>query len=248
MGKKTNNSGKNLSGTRQKKIKHLEKYLNYKFKNLNLLKQALTHSSYANEKTGKNLGNNEKLEFLGDSVLELVISEYLIECYPESLEGVLTKLRAELVNATSLYQKSLELGLGSYLLLGKGEEQSKGREKMSILSDALEAVMGSIFLDSGYRGSRRIIRKLFKNDIEKVTMPESISDFKTLLQEKTQKLYGSTPTYRLLSSDGPDHNRTFHVSVIVKKEVLGTGTGKTKKDAEQMAAKEAAQKISQLNE
>lgn len=243
MDKKKNKVPLKLSGAREKKLKKFQQKINYRFKDLNLLNQALTHSSYANEKPGKNLNNNEQLEFLGDSVLELVISDYLLKRYPGCLEGELTKLRAELVNALSLYHKSVEYDIGSFLLLGKGEEQSGGRKKTSILSDAFEALVGSIFLDGGYRAARKFIRILFKNDIESMSLPNSISDYKTLLQEKTQKLFGLTPTYRMLSSTGPDHDRTFSISVTIKNRVYGTGTGKTKKDAEQMAAKEALQEL-----
>jgi ribonuclease III len=243
MDNKSKNAAYKFSGARYKKLRKLEQLLNYRFKNINLLNLALTHSSYANEKSDKHLDNNEKLEFLGDSVLELIISEHLFERYPDFVEGELTKLRAELVNATSLTAKSLQLDLGEYLLLGKGEEQSGGRNKASLLSDCLESTIGSIFLDGGYRVARKFIRHLFKHEIETVSKTESLSDFKTHLQEITQKAYGATPTYKLVSSVGPDHDRTFYVSVGIKKEIFGSGSGKTKKDAEQMAAREALQKL-----
>ena len=215
----------------------LEQKLGYKFNNINLLKNALTHSSYANE-VRNGFSSNERLEFLGDSVLSIVVSDYIYKHYPNMPEGELTKLRASLVCEKSLCTFSRELELGSYLMLGKGEDKGGGRERDSILADAFEAVLAAIYLDGGMEPARRHVMNFVLREL-KHTDDEVFKDYKTALQEIIQRNPEESLTYILTDESGPDHDKSFTVEVRLNSNVIGKGTGKNKKRAEQMAAKEA---------
>ncbi len=215
----------------------LEERLGYKFNNINLLKNALTHSSYANEVRG-GFSSNERLEFLGDSVLSIVVSDYIYKHYPNMPEGELTKLRASLVCEKSLCAFSRELELGNYLMLGKGEEKGGGRERDSILADAFEAVLAAIYLDGGMEPARRHVMNFVLRELQH-TDDEVFKDYKTALQEIIQRNPEEAVSYILTGESGPDHDKEFTVEVRLNSNVIGRGTGKNKKRAEQMAAKEA---------
>ena len=215
----------------------LEERLGYKFNNINLLKNALTHSSYANE-VRDGFSSNERLEFMGDSVLSIVVSDYIYKHYPNMPEGELTKLRASLVCEKSLCAFSRELELGNYLMLGKGEEKGGGRERDSILADAFEAVLAAIYLDGGMEPARRHVMNFVLRELQH-TDDEVFKDYKTALQEIIQRNPEEAVSYILTGESGPDHDKEFTVEVRLNSNVIGRGTGKNKKRAEQMAAKEA---------
>ena len=214
----------------------LEKKSGYHFRNPLLLKQAMTHSSYANEHKAKGYHDNERLEFLGDAVLEVVSSEFLFRNYPALPEGDLTKLRASLVCEPTLAICTREMELGKYLFLGKGENLTGGRNRNSILSDALEAVIGAIYLDGGFEHAKTFIHKFILTDIEHKKL---FYDCKTSLQEVVQGHYEEELNYRLISEEGPDHDKRFSVEARIGERVIGTGIGHTKKAAEQEAAYQA---------
>lgn len=218
-------------------LENFEKIIDYTFKDKNLLTQALSHSSYANEKKRPG-GSNERLEFLGDSVLSIVVSEYLYTHLTNIAEGELTKLRASLVCEKSLHIFAQEINLGEYLLLGKGEENTGGRERSSILADAFEAVIAAIYLDGGFEAVSRHILRFIPKDLND-QKNAAFHDFKTILQEIVQKNPEEKVEYILVGEEGPDHNKRFVVEVCLNSNVIGKGTGKSKKEAEQMAAKEA---------
>jgi len=217
----------------QKKLRDLQQSIGYHFKQENLLRQALTHSSYAHEKNLKELMDNERLEFLGDAVLEVVSSEFLFKNHPEMNEGQMTKLRASLVCEQSLADCAKQLNLGNYLLLGNGEDLTGGRERDSILSDAWEALIGAMYLDGGFTSAKEFILKYVLTDIEHKKL---FYDSKTMLQELIQNKYKQSLHYVLLSEDGPDHNKIFTVQAYMDDTPLLTGKGRTKKAAEQNAA------------
>ncbi len=217
----------------------LARVTDYSFKNQELLYQAIRHPSYVYEKDNPRVSDNQRLEFLGDAVINLAISNLLMESFPEMKEGDLSKYRASLVSENGLSCIALELELGDYLLLGKGEERTDGRKKLSILSDALEALIGAIYLDGGFTEALRVIAKLFSSLLESISPGKSVNDFKTDLQEYSQEAFQSTPQYRLEKETGPDHNKTFYAGVYLKGDLMGKGKGKSKKEAEQNAAKEA---------
>lgn len=214
-------------------IKEFQQVIGYEFKDENLLKQALTHSSYANEKRMKRLSDNERLEFLGDAVLEAVSSEFLYLNYKNLPEGDLTRLRASMVCEPTLAFCTREIQLGDYVFLGKGEDMTGGRQRKSVLSDAMEAVIGAIFLDGGFDRAKAFVLQYIMTDIEHKRM---FYDSKTILQEVCQGQFKQNVTYRLISEEGPDHAKVFTVEVCVGDEFLGKGTGNTKKAAEQEAA------------
>ncbi len=216
-------------------LRAFQEKIGYEFDNRNLLLQALTHSSYANEKHMRKLSDNERLEFLGDAVLEIISSDYLFDNYPELPEGELTKLRASIVCEPTLALCAAEMSLGDFLLLGKGEDQTGGRKRKSILSDALEAVIGAIYLDGGFTSAKEFVLKYILTDIEHKQL---FYDSKTILQEVVQGEHEQL-TYTLTAESGPDHNKSFTVDVCVGDKILGTGTGHTKKAAEQEAAYQA---------
>lgn len=213
--------------------------LGYVFAEADLLHQAFTHASFVNEQTGAGLKDNERLEFLGDAVLDLAISQMLMEAFEEAEEGDLSKLRAMLVDEAGLCRVALDLGLGGYVRLGKGEAQSGGREKPSILADTMEALLGALYLDAGFDKSLEIIRRLFSPVLERLMQGAVFNDFKSRLQEHTQQCLKSTPRYRLVEELGPAHDKTFKVEVTLAGRKLAEGEGKSKKEAEQKAAREA---------
>lgn len=214
------------------KLDEFQALIGYQFQNEGLLRQALTHSSYANEKHMKKLSDNERLEFLGDAVLEIVSSEFLYTSYPNHPEGELTKLRASIVCEPTLALCTQEIHLGDFLFLGKGEDHTGGRNRKSILSDALEAVIGAIYLDGGFASAKEFVCKYILTDIEKKHL---FYDSKTILQEVIQSTHQQME-YVLVNEEGPDHNKTFTVEVHIGKEFISKGTGHTKKAAEQEAA------------
>lgn len=218
-------------------MKALEKNLGYSFKNESLLLNALTHSSYANEARG-GIASNERLEFLGDSVLSVIVSDYLYKQFGNLPEGELTKLRASLVCEKSLCGFSRELNLGDFLRLGKGEEKGGGRERDSILADAFEAVLAAIYLDSNLETARSVVMRFVLKEL-KHTDDEVFKDYKTALQEIIQRNPEEYVTYILTGESGPDHDKLFEVEVHLNSNVIGKGAGKSKKQAEQMAAKQA---------
>jgi len=223
------------------KLLSLEEKINYHFSNPDLLYNALTHSSYANEMKLDKTKNNERLEFLGDAVLELVTSEYVYQEYDGLNEGELTKLRASIVCEQNLSSCARALELGQYLLLGKGEDITGGRERDSILSDLMEALIGAIYLDGGFANAKEFIRSFILADVNDKKL---FFDSKTILQEIVQNDSNKQKLrYKLISEEGPDHNKTFTIAVCIGNDELGVGSGKTKKAAEQEAAYQALQKI-----
>ena len=222
-------------------MKELERKLNYTFKNSELLKNALTHSSYANENRAEGISSNERLEFLGDSVLGFVTAKHLYSMQPTLSEGKMTRLRAELVCEQSLHGVALDLDLGRYLRMGHGEEKNGGRTRPSILADAVEAVIAAMFLDGGIAAPESFIERM-------ILSPESIeahhaADYKTELQELVQQKSGQVLTYAPTGESGPDHAKVFSASVSLNGEVIGEGSGRTKKEAEQAAACQALKKL-----
>lgn len=212
---------------------NLEQAIGYRFRNKKLLTQALTHSSYANEHRMDKLYCNERLEFLGDAVLEVVSSDFLFHRFPEMPEGNLTKTRASMVCEPTLAYCAREISLGDYLLLGKGEDATGGRMRESVISDALEAVIGAIYLDGGLANAKEFIHRFILNDIEHKQL---FYDSKTILQEIVQAEFKDPLTYELIKEEGPDHNKTFEVCARIGSWEIGRGAGRTKKAAEQLAA------------
>ncbi|MEA3357993.1 MAG: ribonuclease III [Thermodesulfobacteriota bacterium] len=217
----------------------LSNIFEYSFKNEELLYQALRHPSYVYEKGEIWLSDNQRLEFLGDAVISLAVSHLLMEAFPEINEGNLSKYRASLVNENGLHNIACRIKLGDYLFLGKGEEQTNGRKKPSILADAFEALMGALYLDGGFTNSLRVTSKLFGDLINNIIPGKSTNDFKTELQEYSQETFQSVPEYRMEKETGPDHNKTFYAAVYLRGNIVGKGKGKSKKEAEQKAAKDA---------
>ena len=220
-------------------MEQLEQIIGYTFQNKKLLKQALTHSSYANEKKLGKLGCNERLEFLGDAVLELISSDFLYAKFPQIPEGELTKKRASLVCEPSLAYCARQFGLPQYLLLGKGENMTGGRNRDSIVSDATEALLGAIYLDGGFEHAKDFVLKFILNDIERKQL---FYDSKTILQEMVQENGIQPIEYVLTGESGPDHDKQFTVEVHINGVAAGEGTGHTKKAAEQAAAYQAIRK------
>lgn len=229
---------------RNKNLIDFQKKIGYTFNNQSLLKKALTHSSFANENKSVEWSNNERLEFLGDSVLNLVVSEYVYKNFPNDPEGELTKLRASIVCESSLAYAAKKLNLGDYLLLGKGEETTGGRYRNSIQADAFEALIGSIYLDGGLESSRQFIMNVLKNEVSKSTsFGYLFTDYKTKLQEELQKSNKANVKYIVVNEEGPDHNKTFYINLIIDGKIYGHGQGRSKKEAEQMAAKSGLKKL-----
>ena len=218
-------------------INELENAIGYRFQNIMLLQNALTHSSYANECWHDSLRSNERLEFLGDSILGMVVAEHLYSRFPERPEGELTRMRADMVCEQALAAIAEKLNLGKHLLLGHGEEQTGGRNRASILADAVESVIAASFLDGGMDAAKAFIEKFVLCDVPVKQLNNM--DFKTALQEQVQKKKDQVLTYELLSESGPDHAKTFEVAVLMNGKTWGIGTGSSKKRAEQAAAKSA---------
>lgn len=213
-------------------LKGFQERIGYRFNNLKMLQNALTHSSYANEKKTKGFKDNERLEFLGDAVLELTSSDFLFTTHKDLPEGDLTRLRASMVCEPSLAYCARDINLGDYIMLGKGEDMTGGRFRDSIISDAMEALIGSIYLDGGFASAKEFIHKFILNDLENKQL---FYDSKTILQEIVQA-EESDIKYVLISEEGPEHSKTFGVDVLIDKNVIASGTGRTKKAAEQQAA------------
>ena len=220
-------------------MKELEKKLNYTFRDPALLSEALSHSSYANEHRAAHLNSNERLEFMGDSVLGFVTAEFLFVQHPDLPEGDLTRIRAALVCEQSLYEVARKLELGKYLKLGRGEEAGGGRERTSILADATEAVFAAVYLDGGIGAASQLIHRVLLDAEKEEAVEERRKDYKTALQELIQRTPGRTITYQLVEETGPDHCRVFVMEVSVDGQVSGRGEGRSKKEAEQAAAKAA---------
>ena len=222
-------------------IKDLEAAIGYRFKNITLLQNALTHSSYANERWHNSLKSNERLEFLGDSVLGMVVAEYLYKTFPDRPEGELTRMRADMVCEKTLAAVAARIELGRHLMLGNGEEQSGGRSRDSILADAVESVIAASFLDGGMEAARKLIEKFIL--VEVPVKKLNNADYKTALQELVQQKKNQTLSYRLVGESGPDHDKRFDVEVSLNGRVIGIGSGSSKKRAEQMAAQDALEKL-----
>jgi ribonuclease III len=221
-------------------LRNLERRLSYNFKLMDLLENALIHSSFVNENSGTVLPDNERLEFLGDAVLELCISTMLIQKYPDFTEGQLSKLRAAVVNEASLSELAKRFQLGDFLLLGRGEEISGGRMKNSILANSLEAVLAAIYLDCGFDCAYEYIKNLFEPLIDKEGAKSLISrDFKTVLQEVCRNHFKVTPQYSVVGERGPDHDKTFEIRLVIGDMITTTASGKSKKEAQQRAAQNA---------
>jgi len=221
-------------------MKHLEEAIGYRFRDISLLENALSHSSYANERFHNSLRSNERLEFLGDSVLGMVVAEHLYRTCPERPEGELSRMRADMVCETSLAAIAAKLSLGEHLLLGHGETISGGKKRASILADAVESVIAAIYLDGGFAPAKDFIHRFVL-----FAAPEKTKnvDYKTALQELVQQKKGQSITYMLSGESGPDHCKEFTVQVCINDQVVGEGTGSSKKRAEQNAARDALEKL-----
>lgn len=221
--------------------------IGHTFRNARLLDEALTHTSHVNEVKEQDLKDNERLEFLGDAVLALVVSEHLAAACPDLTEGALSKLRSRLVSETSLARAARRLELGKLIRLGRGEERSQGRDKDSILANTLEAVLAAVYVDGGLEAARSFALKAFAQELREATSRDAggvfAGDYKTQLQEWCQRQYDCVPQYATTKESGPDHQRLFEVRVTVRGEVRGRGTGRSKKEAEQAAAQEALARI-----
>lgn len=240
-------SKKNIPAQRKKELLDFCRNLSIKFSNLNLLNLAFQHRSYQDKPNEKRYINNERLEFLGDSVLGMVTADYLYNDMQENHEGDLAKIKSNVVSEQSLAPIALKIGIDKMLLLGKGEEMSGGRQKKAILADAVEAVIGAYYLDSGYKAAEKLVLELIVPEIKKVQDDKGNKDFKSLLQEAHQKKYKICPNYELIKESGPDHDRVFWVKVHLKNISYGPVSGKSKKEAEQNVAKLAWLEFSSEN-
>ncbi len=223
------------------KLVELENKIEIKFKDRNILLQALTHRSYLNENPKWGQDHNERLEFLGDAVLELVVTEYLYKNYPNP-EGEMTNWRAALVNAVMLARIATEFDLNDYVLLSRGESKDTGRARQYILANAMESLIGAIYLDQGYEASEEFIKKFILKELPGIIENQLYRDAKSVFQEKAQEKVGITPTYEVLKEWGPDHARNFQVGVFLEKEMVGAGEGPSKQEAQQVAASDALKK------
>ncbi len=221
----------------------LENRLKYTFKSKKLLKHALIHRSYGNENWEYKKVNNERLELLGDAVLDLVVTEYLYMNFTSSSEGDLAKLKSMIVSEPVLAKISRKLGVGNYLLLSKGEELTGGRDRSSILGDVFESILGAVYLDSDFITAKEFALKYLKTFIDHIDENEDLIDFKTILQEFSQREYKIIPFYEVVKEMGPDHRKSFEIAVKINDEIMGRGTGRNKKSAEQSAARNACKKL-----
>lgn len=222
-----------------KNFEEFERIIGVEFKDKNLLTQALTHRSFLNENRNLRGGHNERLEFLGDAVLELIITNYLYEKYPEKNEGDLTSIRSALVNATTCAEVAKKLEVNDYLLLSRGEAKDQGRARQYILANALEAIIGAIYLDQEYEKAKEFVLKYITPMTDKIVKEELWVDAKSKFQEKAQDVDGLTPSYKTLKETGPDHDKKFTVGVFVGEKMIAEGSGDSKQDAEQAAARHA---------
>lgn len=226
-----------------KKTADLEKTIGYKFKNLDLLKEALTHRSYLNEEPAWKIPNNERLEFLGDAVLELAVTEELYNRFPEYNEGQMTSIRSALVNYQMLFRVAKNVNLEDFILLSRGEGKDTGRAREVILANAFEALIGAIYLDSDYRAAKEFINKSVMANLDEVLEKELYRDPKSLLQEKIQEQLKVTPTYKVLEESGPDHQKVFTVGVYFGDQLMARGAGPSKQEAEVEAARAALEQL-----
>jgi len=232
-----------LTSEDKKLLKDFEKRLGYKFRRRENLKRALMHKSYANEHRLPPTDHNERYEYLGDAVLELTVSHLLMERFPDHPEGELSKLRAAIVNEGQLAELAKSLGLGEKLYLGKGEDNTGGRDKPSLLSDAFEAVLGAIYLDRGFEKAFKVVRNLYSGVLDRAGGVGFVRDYKTRLQEVSQSRFRVVPRYRMVRTFGPDHRKTFEVNLYINDDLWGVGKGGSKKSAEQDAAMIALDKL-----
>ena len=236
---------KELSKERIQSLLEFQKRLNIRFKDLTLLNTALSHKSYVNESPVE-LENNEKLEFLGDSFLGLVISAALYNQNLYFKEGTLARIKSYVVSEQSLHKIGKEINIQNYILIGRGEEKSGGRQRKALISDCVEAVIGAYYLDAGYRSAKTLVQRLFYKEIIEVEKNRHEKDYKSILQEYSQKRFKVVPQYSIVSTEGPDHNRRFYINVSIRKRSYGPGTGCSKKEAEQMAARIALRHLMKL--
>ena len=232
-----------LVEARREQLAALERALSYRFHCIELLNEALTHKSYVHEQR-ELVQHNERLEFLGDAVLELVISDYCYDRFADLTEGELSKLRASLVNDGNLARIARRLELGSYLLVGRGEELTGGRAKASLLADTFEAVLAAIYLDGSLTDVYQVVLQCFREDLD-TALHEGYKDYKSELQEYTQEKFGCVPTYIVVRERGPDHDKVFEVELAIRGQLLGLGSGKSKKEAEQEAARKVLKALSE---
>jgi ribonuclease III len=229
----------------QERLRELEEFQNrigYRFQEPLLLHRALTHKSYIDEE-GERVRNNEQMEFLGDAVIDLIIRDYSLKRFPDRSEGELSKMRSAVASETTLSHIARRMEVGKYILMGKGEESSGGRKKRSLLTNAFEAVAAAVYLDGGFERSYHVILSFLRQDIERLSLAAHHDDYKSALQEYTQSRLGSVPHYRVVSEEGPDHKKTFLVELTIGGRSLGSGRGRSKKVAEQKAAREALDRL-----
>jgi ribonuclease-3 len=228
-------------------LRTLERRLGYRFEDIGLLDNALTHRSFVNENSTLPCKDNERLEFLGDAVLELTVSDILMKKFPDYAEGELSKLRASVVNEQPLAELARHFGIGECLLLGRGEEASGGRIKPSLLANAFESITAAMYLDRGFDEAAAFIRRLFEPLIETGATAAVYRDYKTAAQEICQNLFRRVPHYTILSESGPDHDKRFETALVVGEQIISTGMGRSKKEAEQQAAKKAIEELRRIN-
>lgn len=228
-----------MDDNRREVLQKLEKRLAYRFHDVSLLETALTHRSYVNENPQHSVSDNERLEFLGDSILGLCVSDLLIKKYADGSEGDLTKMRSVLVGEKNLAQLARDLKIGDCLLVGRGEENAGSRARDSFLANAFEAVVAAVYLDSGYDNVRAVVKKFIEPFLEKEALPFDYFDYKTLLQEFCQRKFKTIPMYLLADSSGPEHAKVFEVKVVIVNKLTAIGTGTSKKEAEKQAAQKA---------
>jgi ribonuclease-3 len=221
------------------KFSDFEKKIGISFKDKNLLKQAFIHRSYINENADTGLSHNERLEFLGDAVLELIVTDFLFKKYPSYTEGELTSLRSALVNAVIVSEIAFKIGINDYLLLSKGESKDNGKARQYILANTFEALIGAIYLDQGYKVADKFLNKILLPHTEEIVAKKLWRDAKSLVQEKAQEFVGFTPLYKVLNETGPDHNKHFTVGIYFGPDLIAKGKGKSKQEAEQKAAEVA---------
>jgi ribonuclease III len=229
-------SSPSIDVVRKRELIDFQQIASLNFKDENILNLAFCHRSYTNEYPGS-IDNNEKLEFLGDSVLGLIVADYLYHLYPDSVEGDLAKIKSYVVSESSLVNVAKNIKIENYILIGKGEEYSGGRNKPALLADCTEAVIGAYFLDSGFKQVSEFVLDQLKDEIDRVDEKKHYRDYKTLLQEIIQKKYKCCPRYNIVSVEGPDHNRVYNMNVNISDKTFGPGTGSNKKKAEQEAAR-----------
>jgi len=232
-----------MDDQRRDLLRELEEMLGYAFRDCGILECALTHSSYANEAGSEGVRDNERLEFLGDAVLELSMTDLLMERFPHASEGEMTRIRSALVNEAQLAEVARKMDFGKYLLLGRGEEMTGGRVKSSILADCYEAILGALYMDGGLFPSIEIVRSHFSEKLDDAHTGEIFRDYKTSLQEIVQARHNRIPNYSHVSESGPDHEKVYEVEIRIGDELFGNGLGRSKKEAEQKAAENALKKI-----